>query len=142
MTREPQGNLSVRCSNSTRKQHWNKYSSVIQSWNPPPLPGYTVYRLASTYEALNMTTHCMNPSITNLCIFLCIRTALMFAVRSLPEIQLQRYSTRSPTMMKAFQITELVHPSKVNVWVVLFRRFCISRQDEEGIDMDCVVMIT
>lgn len=45
-------------------------------------------------------------------------------------------------MMKAFQITELVHPSKVNVWVVLFRRFCISRQDEEGIDMDCVVMIT
>lgn len=89
-----------------------------------------------------MTTHCMNPSITNLCIFLCIRTALMFAVRSLPEIQLQRYSTRSPTMMKAFQITELVHPSKVNVWVVLFRRFCISRQDEEGIDMDGVVMTT
>lgn len=33
--------------------------------------------------------------------------------------------------MKAFQITELVHPSKINVYVVRFK-FCISRQDEGG----------
>ncbi|OXG89416.1 alcohol dehydrogenase [Cryptococcus neoformans Gb118] len=39
----------------------------------------------------------------------------MPATSSLPKIQLQRYSTRSLTTMKAFQITELVHPSKINV---------------------------
>lgn len=66
----------------------------------------------------------------HLCIYYSyVRSSL--ATQNTITLVLNRYSTRNLTTMKAFQVTELAHPSKINVYVAPFK-FGISRQDEGG----------